>query len=673
MMNRRDFIRLGGSSLLFAGMPGPLRAMAGRSGDGHMLFYRSDDLAQIRANARSELLAPMYREWASLDASEIVGTMREFADTLQFLSGGNRPALNALMHGCVAQMVSPTRERSRAIRESMRLLIQVPQWDFYREAETTPLGTLRNSAAIVNLLLARQVVADDLDEDFDKEIMQAIIEKGCVPCHRALYGMDNPESVQGWGFDEMHRDMTVLDLDLSRWPMILGANNFRGVIASALGTAAIAVGDRDSRSEEWLERSVNSMDRVMLLFERDGSFFEGISYADYTLRSAFAFFDVHERRLGTIKWNERYDFDPFIDHFLTMQLGKDADGSPDWVNFSDARGGNVTPGTASWIGRQTGNPLAQYVAENTSVPRFFQDFIWYDGGRPSKAPPLALRNVRNDLDWVLCRTGWGADDTVVAFRSGGPANHEHADRNHLILKAHGERLLHDYFNASYDRHHPLWLLRESEAHNTVHIGGRGQHYHDGSEGTNDSLSYANITRYEDAGHVVWWTSDATAAYRIDNYHIFKVLRTAIFMKPDIVVLLDQVQLRYWPQDLEIRFFPDNSDGAAVLDTAGASDRFRIGRPMASLHGQVFSHDPVEVSGQKLDIPEEHGAYPYLRIKTGEGLRHEVLTVLTASGDPAGAQIPRHRVESTADGWRVHAGRLNAKIITSGQDPLVKFI
>ena len=32
-------------------------------------------------------------------------------------------------------------------------------------------------------------------------------------------------------------------------------------------------------------------------------------------------------------------------------------------------------------------------------------------------------------DWVVSRTGWEAADTVVAFRSGGPANHEHADRN----------------------------------------------------------------------------------------------------------------------------------------------------------------------------------------------------------------------------------------------------
>lgn len=673
MMNRRDFIRLGGSSLLFAGMPGPLRAMANRGGNGHMLFYSSGDLVQIRRNARSDLLAPMYQQWASMDSAAIVGSMREFAETLQFIGGGNRPALNSLMYGSVAQMISPTRERSRAIRESMRLLARVPHWDFYREAETTVLGTLRASAATVYMLLARQVVAEDIDDDFDREIMQAVVEKGCVPCYLALYGMDNPDSVQGWGFDERHRDLTVLDLDLSRWPMILGANNFRGVIASALGIASIAVGASDERSGQWLERCENSMDRVMKLFERDGSFFEGISYADYTLRSAFAFFDVHERRLGTIEWARRYDLDPFIDHFLTMQLGRDLDGSPDYVNFSDARGGNVTPGTASWIGSRTGNPLAQYVAEKTSAPRFFQDFIWFDGSRPRANPPLALKNVRNDLDWVLCRTGWGEDDTVVAFRSGGPANHEHADRNHLILKAHGERLLHDMFNASYDRHHPLWLLRESEAHNTVHIGGKGQHYHDGSEGTNDSLSYANIIRYEDAGHAVWWTSDATAAYRIDNYHIFKVLRTAIFMKPDIVVLLDQVSLRYWPQDLEIRFFPDNRDELAALEENAGLNRFRLGRPKASLHGQVFSREPVTISSRKLDIPAEHGEYPFMSIKTGDGLRHEVVTVLTAAADPEGKKLPDHSVEPVQDGWRIRAGRLEAKLITSTQDPVVKFL
>ncbi|HKK18906.1 MAG TPA: hypothetical protein VJ952_09535 [Opitutales bacterium] len=57
--------------------------------------------------------------------------------------------------------------------------------------------------------------------------------------------------------------------------------------------------------------------------------------------------------------------------------------------------------------------------------------------RPVKEPSHALLNVCTDLDWVFCRTGWEPDDAALGFRSGGPANHEHADRNSFIFKIHG--------------------------------------------------------------------------------------------------------------------------------------------------------------------------------------------------------------------------------------------
>jgi len=636
------------------------------------LFYDPADLGSIRANARTNLLGPMFREWAQQDPLQISAAWKVFSENLLFIGGpGNREALNALMQGSVAQLIEPTRERSRHLREAMRIMIHVPHWDFYRANGTTVLGTLRASSAIVRLLFARQVLADDLDADFDDEILRAIIEKGCLPCLLAIRGMNHPETVEGWGFDERHRDLTVLDLDVSRWPMILGSNNFRAVIASAIGIAAITLREKDDRASGWLELSVESMDRVMKFFEPDGSFYEGISYADYTLRTALAFFDVHQRQLGTVQFKDRYAFDPFIDHFLTMQAGRNADGSPDHVNFSDARV-NVSPGVAAWIGRQTGNPLAQYVAEKRAVPRFFHDFLWFQPGQPVKPPPPALRNVRNDLDWILCRSGWEAGDAVLAFRSGGPANHEHADRNHLIFKAYGERLLHDQTGASYDRHHPLWLLRHSEAHNTVLVGGRGQQYHDGAEGTNESLSYANITRYEDLGHLVWWTSDATSAYRIDNYHIFKVERTVIFSKPDIVVILDQVKLRYWPQSVDVRFFPDHRDGAARLETDGGST-FVLRRPMACLHGSVHARGDVRIAPRKLDVPEANGVYPFIEVSTDEALRHDVLTVLTALPDSAQLSSPTHQVNQTPDGWRLETGRLQALLLINGRQPVVELL
>ena len=87
-----------------------------------------------------------------------------------------------------------------------------------------------------------------------------------------------------------------------------------------------------------------------------------------------------------------------------------------------------------------------------------------------------------------------SDDTVVALRSGGPGNHEHADRNSVIFKAHGERLLNDPVHASYSTKDPKWLLRQTEAHTAVLIDGKGHVYHDGRDGTNSSAAAATIQR-----------------------------------------------------------------------------------------------------------------------------------------------------------------------------------
>ena len=53
--------------------------------------------------------------------------------------------------------------------------------------------------------------------------------------------------------------------------------------------------------------------------------------------------------------------------------------------------------------------------------------VWYDKSVEPLPPDASLRNTRFSNDWMVARTGWGERDTVVALRSGGPANHEHAD------------------------------------------------------------------------------------------------------------------------------------------------------------------------------------------------------------------------------------------------------
>ncbi len=664
-MNRREFCAASASASVLASLgplaqgaaTGPSNALSNR------LFFDPSDIGKIQANARSAFLGPLYMQWSSIAVNELSRKLDTFEASREIIRDF-AAVLNTLTQLAVVQIVEPSARRENALVNALDRLIEAPYWDYFLDGPDKPIGIQRAATAIVRILFTREVLGSAIDPALDNKILSAVAEKGCLPCFRTVHGMDEPDTVIGWQFDALHAD--YYDIDMSRWPTILGANNLRAAPTAALGIGAIALRGRDDRAEHWLETAVASSRRVMKLFSPDGSYFEGVSYAGYTLRTSLGFFEAHQRCVGGIDWAAEANFAGIIDFILSSQMGLQEDGSPDIVNFSDAKN-SVYPCVPSWIARHTDNPVAQFATEIASKPYYYLDFLWYETSRPSEAPPAQLKNVHNDLDWVLCRSGWGPDDAVLAFKSGGPANHEHADRNHITYKIHGERLLNDNFGAAYDRRHDHWLLRQTEAHNAVLVDGKGCNYHNGIEGTNDSLSYANIIEYQDYGDTVWWTSDATAAYRIDNEPIFKVLRTVIFAKPDIIVVLDQVRLRYQPQRVDLRFFPDNRDKRAEIQAN--SQQFTIDRPRARLRAQVAARSDLALSQSKLDLPADIGDFPYVEISSAPALTHEIVTLM----DTSRSGVPNTRntkVTPISDGWEILAGDLRATINTSRNQPAV---
>lgn len=535
-----------------------------------------------------------------------------------------RDALRMYTRAGIVELVEPTAERRQALLETTRILVDLPRWDYFLDGGTDVIGIMRASQATERLLFMRELLQDAIDEEFDQAILEAVAEKGCVPCYRTLRGMNQPETVRGWGFTPDHE--WVYDLSMARWPEILGANNLRAMPTMGLGLGALALEGRDARAGEWLATAEDSARQFMTFLSPDGSYFEGISYIDYAFRTLLHFCEAHQRTKGTIQWRDKANMDGLVNYILALQAGERADGTPDIVNFSDAFLSTV-PAIPSWIKKETGNPVAQWAAENVCEPDSYLDFLWYDADRPSAHPPEALKNQRLDLDWIICRTGWDADDAVLAFRSGGPANHEHADRNSFLFKIFGERLLTDHYGADYDSRKPGWLLRLTEAHNAVLVDGQGHQYHQGEEGTNEGLARAEVLDYVDEGDRVWWSSDATHGYHLVDDNIGAVVRTMAFAKPNVIIMHDRVALKSRAAKIDLRFFPENRDDAAALSTF--ENRFQIGRPNARLLGFVFGQRSPQVRSAELDLPAELGTFPFVEVTSPEALSHEVLTILVA--------------------------------------------
>jgi hypothetical protein len=296
--------------------------------------------------------------------------------------------------------------------------------------------------------------------------------------------------------------------------------------------------------------------------------------------------------------------------------------------------------------------------------------IWYDPSVEPQQPSKREFFKHLDLDWIVARTGYGMDDLVVAMRSGGPANHEHADRNSVLLKAYGEVLLADVKHPPYDHKHPAWMLRTSPAHNTVLIDGRGHQYHDGLEGTNASLASAKIVRKGEREGYVFWASDATPAYRLVNEDVKSVTRTVIVFRGfPCVVVLDKLIKEEMPSLFEARWHIENKDEKGTAEVRKGA--FSILRPHAKFFAICKASSDVKMESSKLPIPEEEGTYPYVNVALTEKHRECFLVMV---GCPLRAEDSEPQIELVQDGqiWFVSISKgerkLEAKLLDNGALP-----
>lgn len=638
------------------------------TGSGSGLFFSPSEIPRIRAGAASSILSPVVDNWA---VGGVTATRQALARTARtgILYTDFRAALKALREQGIVQIVDPDPRREAVLFEGIDQILAMPAWDYMLDGDET-IGLLVASVTIDTVVFLREVLGDALGADREARLLADIAAKGCAPCSKILDGMEDPSTVTGWRMDELHSKL--FDIDFSNWPVILATTNLRAVPAASLGIGALAIRGHDDRADAWLDQAIHNTRAILALFNPDGSYHEGFGYATGTMLHMFSFLEAHQRGDGSIRWADEIDLEGMVRFYLSMQAGRKADGTPDIINFGDAwnSGSYCVP---AWLARQLeGTPAgnaAQFAVERASYAKSYLDVLWVDPDRAVSVPPSSYLNVRLDSDWISCRTGWAADDAVLAFRSGGPGNHEHADRNHLFYKVYGERLLTDPLKPSYDWREPKWLLRLTEAHNTVLIDGAGHQYHDGREGTNPSQAAARITRYEPdervGGDRVWWTSDATPAYAMVNDTVQRVRRTVLFQKPDVVVVFDEVEASS-AVTLAARFHPENQDGHAKLSAPDGA--FRFVRPHAALTGHAFSRTELAIELSQLDLPAEGGVYPFAQVSLPKARSHQLVTVLCAT--PTDAANLDVIVTPDAEGWTISAGAMRAHLALTTDGPEV---
>lgn len=532
-------------------------------------------------------------------------------------------------------------EAERLAKKAVRTIMKFERWDFFLDGDD-PIAVQRASHATVGISLVIDLLGNRLSTEERREWLQTMWERGITPCFRTVEDIRYPRTVKGWRFDP---ESTFFEhrpgnrTDQNRRPEITINTNLRAVPASALVIGTIAY-ELEFGSNETLERyremGIWGVDAFREFFKADGSYDEEVNYANYTA-THLAQAIIALRRHSDVDMTDLIDWDAFIDFLYNMAMPTEADpyGVVNWGDSGRTPDSTATvkrTGLAHWVAGETGNPLARGFAQNLGGSHDLWAALWFDPDVRPALPPNQNKLWVSDLDRVVARTGYRPEDLVVALRSGPPANHEHGDRNSVIVKCFGQELITDPLRPAYSYSDPAWRMRLTEGHSAILIDGRGHEHHNGVEGTNASRSFARIVSHQGTDRFAQWVSDASQPYRLVDTDIKLVRRSmAVLFDLPAVIVVDHVTKWRGDSTVQARFFGYNWDGKLGL-TAG-KEGFMIRRPGSVLKAQVYANTPWSSAVGQMDMLGERASiHPFVDVTTESTTDLTMVTVMALAED-----------------------------------------
>lgn len=324
--------------------------------------------------------------------------------------------------------------------------------------------------------------------------------------------------------------------------------------------------------EAWIERASGQISMLVSLLDgtADGTWHEGLNYQNYMLTLLLPFL-INLRELeGEDLFPEEY-----LQNYVDWRLYNYVPDSVEYLmTMSDTERwwGNAYNSQAvlRFLAREYDDAHAQWLADQIVLADGWGggayisawivfEFFYYDPAVPSQPPTdVPLSRTFPDLEGLIWRTGWEADDLIFGMRTGAyggrynyetftqglfpwdlpcdadgctfNTGHDHGDANTFYLQR-GRTVL--------ATEEAGWGLRDTEFHNTVRIDGEGQVRPpaDGIlapnlvEGTDGSLQ-VSVSR-PDFDFAV---ADATNRYEAEGLENYT--RHVLFVRPEYLVMVD---------------------------------------------------------------------------------------------------------------------------------------
>ncbi len=360
-----------------------------------------------------------------------------------------------------------------------------------------------------------------------------------------------------------------------------------------LSAAGLATFDELNDSSAWIQLTVDKIENLLNVRANDGTFVEGVGYWGYDVESLLKSLHLFRQPLGRSYYENQW-----VQHTgmfrLYMGLPRNLwTRSLQVVDFDDSL-------MANWYGPDTilrclakeyQNPYLQWLANEVDKNNYTDDIsewlnlLWIDPALSSENPS-ALPTLRHfeDLGVVSARSDWSGNEALLVYTAGPltghkslgiptPGNlfteHMHPDNGHFVLFGKGDQLLRD---DSYWDDTGLENPKAAKNHNTLIIDG-GDQLHASSIFSNKAKPSISGTYSDELYHLI--KSDLTQAY-ISTLGLTKFKRTVIFVKPDFIIVVDDIALSA-SHNLDLMFhtktLATEQDGSFIA--TGQNSYFRL--------------------------------------------------------------------------------------------------
>jgi len=334
-----------------------------------------------------------------------------------------------------------------------------------------------------------------------------------------------------------------------------GHVNFGG-----LAFAGAALYGEDPRAQDWLAACETFFGRVFEISPPDGTSIEGLSYGNYALEFCLYYAELARQVLGRNYYGSPWlaNYPQYLLHSLLPCLAEN-----EWaMTFGDSprHGNSHGPEPQLFLLASTLNdPVAQWLGsrlirlrEHGLGSASWWSLLWYDPDIDESAPAgsQTLKEL-SDIGQVMIRSSWldtaatmigikcgpfmGKTQSAVSAYDLGAA-HGHPDAGSFQLYSHGCFLAID----------PGYTYFKSTAnHNTLLVKGTGQlggqeHWFAAAE----AIRYRHMPRIvesRDSGNHAYVLADLAPAYH-PALGLKKALRHFLFLKPDLLLIADQITL-----------------------------------------------------------------------------------------------------------------------------------